>query len=90
LARPDLHLNGVAGSHLQGDPTQAGAHRFRQGVGTGAVAINQDGEIVLIELKVSENFGVTDLHALAYAGAYASRYPVDLAQNSPGRFKASR
>src|SRR5664280_1076647 len=44
------------------------------------LAMDQDGEIVLIELKVSENFRVTDLQALAYAGAYASQGPADLAQ----------
>jgi len=44
------------------------------------LAVDQDGELVLIELKVSENFRVTDLQALAYAGAYASREPSELAQ----------
>jgi hypothetical protein len=44
------------------------------------LAIDEDGELVLIELKVADNFRVTDLQALAYAGAYASRDPTDLAQ----------
>lgn len=44
------------------------------------LAIDEDGEIVLIELKVAENFRLTDLQAVAYAGAYASREPSELAQ----------
>jgi hypothetical protein len=36
--------------------------------------------MVLVELKVSEDFRVTDLQALAYAGAYAKRTPQDLAR----------
>jgi hypothetical protein len=36
------------------------------------LALDESGEIVLIELKVDEGFRVTDLQALAYAGAYAS------------------
>jgi hypothetical protein len=43
------------------------------------LAVDEDGELVLIELKVAENFKVTDLQALAYAGAYASREPAELA-----------
>src|SRR4051794_37365810 len=43
------------------------------------LAIDTDGEIVLIELKVSEDFRVTDLQALAYAGAYAIRDTEELA-----------
>jgi hypothetical protein len=44
------------------------------------LAIDTLGELVLIELKVTENFRVTDLQALAYAGAYATRPPEDLAE----------
>lgn len=44
------------------------------------LALDEDGELVLVELKVADNFRVTDLQALAYAGAYASRDPNDLAQ----------
>lgn len=44
------------------------------------LAIDTDGEIVLIELKVSENFRVTDLQALAYAGAYATQATNQLAE----------
>jgi len=36
------------------------------------LAVDDTGELVLIELKVDESFRVTDLQALAYAGAYAS------------------
>jgi hypothetical protein len=36
------------------------------------LAVDESGEIVLVELKVDESFRVTDLQALAYAGAYAS------------------
>ncbi len=43
------------------------------------LAVDETGEIVLIELKVTEDFRVTDLQALAYAGAYAARDPDDLA-----------
>jgi hypothetical protein len=35
------------------------------------LAVDRDGEVVLIELKASESYRVTDLQALAYAGAYA-------------------
>lgn len=44
------------------------------------LAVDEDGEIVLVELKVTDNFRVTDLQALAYAGAYATRDPEDLVQ----------
>src|SRR5581483_239223 len=44
------------------------------------LAIDADGELVLIELKVTDNFRVTDLQALAYAGAYADLKPAHLAQ----------
>jgi hypothetical protein len=44
------------------------------------LAIDKDGELVLIELKVTEDFRVTDLQALAYAGAYATRETEELAQ----------
>lgn len=37
------------------------------------LAIDTEGEIVLIELKVDNDFAFTDLQALAYAGAYADR-----------------
>ncbi|MDQ3434804.1 MAG: hypothetical protein M3481_09030 [Actinomycetota bacterium] len=43
------------------------------------LALDRSGEIVLVELKVSEDFRVTDLQALAYAGAYAKRRSRDLA-----------
>lgn len=43
------------------------------------LAIDKDGEIVLVELKVTDDFRVTDLQALAYAGAYADRETDDLA-----------
>ncbi|MGH3849919.1 MAG: hypothetical protein ACRDRT_09495, partial [Pseudonocardiaceae bacterium] len=43
------------------------------------LAIDKDGEIVLIELKVTDDFRVTDLQALAYAGAYADRETDDFA-----------
>jgi hypothetical protein len=36
------------------------------------LAVDETGELVLIELKVDQSFRVTDLQALAYAGAYAS------------------
>lgn len=42
------------------------------------LALDRFGEIVLIELKVTEDFRVTDLQALAYAGAYAKRRSKDL------------
>lgn len=42
------------------------------------LALDRYGEIVLCELKVTEEFRVTDLQALAYAGAYAKRSPEDL------------
>ena len=37
------------------------------------LAVDRDGEIVLLELKVDDDFGVTDLQALAYAAAYANK-----------------
>lgn len=37
------------------------------------LAVDRDGEIVLLELKVDEDFGVTDLQALTYAAAYANK-----------------
>lgn len=43
------------------------------------LALDRSGEIVLVELKVSDDFRVTDLQALAYAGAYARRSPKELA-----------
>jgi len=43
------------------------------------LAVDDAGELVLIELKVTENFRVTDLQALGYAGAYATRTTDDLA-----------
>jgi hypothetical protein len=42
------------------------------------LALDRSGEIVLIELKVADEYRVTDLQALAYAGAYAKREPEDL------------
>jgi hypothetical protein len=44
------------------------------------LAVDKDGEIVVIELKVTEDFRVTDLQALAYAGAYADLDIEDLAE----------
>lgn len=44
------------------------------------LALDESGELVLIELKVDESFRVTDLQALAYAGAYASLPTDHLAQ----------
>lgn len=44
------------------------------------LALDRSGEIVLVELKVSEDFRVTDLQALAYAGAYAKRSRTELAR----------
>lgn len=44
------------------------------------LAVDSEGEIVLIELKVSNDFAFTDLQALAYAGAYADRPPVHFAE----------
>ena len=44
------------------------------------LALDRSGEIVLVELKVSEDFRVTDLQALAYAGAYAKRSRYDVAR----------
>lgn len=35
------------------------------------LAIDREGELVLVELKADETYRVTDLQALAYAGAYA-------------------
>ena len=40
----------------------------------------KSGELVLIELKVDDSFRVTDLQALAYAGAYASIPTAHLAE----------
>lgn len=40
------------------------------------LAIDADGEIVLVEVKVDEEFDFTDLQAIGYAGAYADR-PTD-------------
>lgn len=37
------------------------------------LALDTEGEIVLIELKVHHDFAFTDLQALGYAGAYADR-----------------
>jgi hypothetical protein len=37
------------------------------------LALDEDGEIVLLELKVTDDFRVTDLQALAYAAAYANQ-----------------
>lgn len=37
------------------------------------LAVDTEGEIVLIELKVDNQFAFTDLQALGYAGAYADR-----------------
>ena len=42
--------------------------------------LDRDGELVLVELKASENFRVTDLQALAYAGGYASTSTEHLAR----------
>lgn len=39
------------------------------------LALDKAGEIVLIELKVTESFRFTDVQALAYAGAYADLGP---------------
>ncbi len=36
------------------------------------LAVDDSGELLLVELKVDEGFRMTDLQALAYAGAYAS------------------
>lgn len=44
------------------------------------LAIDTEGEIVLIELKVDHDFAFTDLQALAYAGAYADRPITHFAQ----------
>jgi hypothetical protein len=43
------------------------------------LALDRFGEIVLIELNVTEDFRVIDLQALAYVGAYAKRTSRDLA-----------
>ena len=43
------------------------------------LAVDRDGELVLIELKVSDDFRTTDLQAIAYAGAYSQRPTDDLA-----------
>ena len=39
------------------------------------LAVDTSGELVLIELKVDEGFRVTELQALAYAGALMRRCP---------------
>lgn len=44
------------------------------------LALDQTGELVLIELKVDDSFRVTDLQALAYAGAYATLGTAHLAR----------
>jgi hypothetical protein len=44
------------------------------------LAVDRDGEIVLAELKVDEAFRLTDLQALAYAGAYSTSPPERLAR----------
>jgi hypothetical protein len=44
------------------------------------LAIDTEGELVVIELKVDDAFRLTDLQALAYAGAYASATPDQLAE----------
>lgn len=44
------------------------------------LALDDSGEIVLTELKVTDSFRVTDLQALAYAGAYATRPTHELAE----------
>jgi hypothetical protein len=44
------------------------------------LAVDETGELVLIELKVDDSFRVTDLQALAYAGAYASISRTHLAE----------
>ena len=43
------------------------------------LAVDESGELVLVELKVDDSFRVTDLQALAYAGAYASMPTTHLA-----------
>jgi hypothetical protein len=44
------------------------------------LAVDEAGELVLLELKVTDDFRVTDLQALAYAGAYAKRTTDQLAR----------
>ena len=44
------------------------------------LAVDRDGELVLVELKVDDAFRVTDLQALAYAGAYSTASPAQLAR----------
>jgi hypothetical protein len=44
------------------------------------LAIDRDGELVLIELKATSGFRTTDLQALAYAGAYATRTASQIAR----------
>jgi hypothetical protein len=44
------------------------------------LAVDRDGELVLVELKVDDAFRVTDLQALAYAGAYSTASPTQLAR----------
>jgi hypothetical protein len=48
------------------------------------LALDRDGELVLVELKVSDAFRVTDLQALAYAAAYASASTEHLARTLRG------
>lgn len=43
------------------------------------LALDREGEIVLLELKVDGAFRLTDLQALAYAAGYASLPPVHFA-----------
>jgi hypothetical protein len=44
------------------------------------LAVDRDGELVLVEMKVDDAFRVTDLQALAYAGAYSTASPAQLAR----------
>lgn len=44
------------------------------------LAIDERGEIVLLELKVDEKYRVSDLQALAYAAAYANQEPRNFAE----------
>jgi RecB family endonuclease NucS len=44
------------------------------------LAVDRDGELVLVELKVDDAFRVTDLQALAYASAYSTASPAQLAR----------
>lgn len=43
------------------------------------LALDKSGEIVLVELKVVEQFGFTDVQAIAYAGGYADLPPTHYA-----------